>query len=113
MRIKTVDAMVGIWQPQSDSPDAMFLEVLADGTCRQSYSLDGLAESPQAEGTCQFEGDVLVYTTLQLSGVQPCPSPTAEYEVRSIAEGQIQLVASKETCARRRNSTQHLYRRVP
>lgn len=111
--VKSLDELAGVWEPLSDNPDAMFLEILLDGVCRQSFTREGLAAEPQAESTCAFEGDILVFSNSKLSGVPPCPSPTAGYEVRAMAGDQIQLVAVKESCSRRRNSTQYLYQRLP
>jgi len=107
------ELLIGDWQPLSDNRDAMFLQINSDGTCRQSYSLDRLVNAPEAESTWSFEGTNLLLTTVKLSGVKPCASPTAKYEVRLMADNQIQLVATEETCAQRRNSTQYVYQRIP
>ena len=105
--------LVGIWQPLSDHKDATFLQINPDGTCRQSYSLDGLTDTPQVECTYIYDGAVISLTAVKLNGVPECPTPTGEYEVRLMAENQIELVTAKDSCSPRIMSTRGEYQRLP
>ena len=105
--------LIGAWQPLSKSRDAMFLQFNSDGTCRQASSLDGLTATPEVECTYTFEGTDLSMTAVKLHGVPECPSPTGQYAVQLVADNQIQLTATKDTCAPRRRSTVGAYQRIP
>jgi hypothetical protein len=107
------DTLIGNWQPLSSSIDATFLQINSDGTCRQSYSLDGLTNAPQVECTYIFDGTYFSLTAVKLNGVPECPSPTGKYEVRMMADNQIQLVVTKDTCTPRAKSTRGVYQRIP
>ena len=111
--ITSAEMLIGNWQPLSDSPDAMFLQINSDGTCRQSYLLDGLTNVPEVECTYTFEGTSLSITEVKLNGVPECPSPTGKYEVRLMADNQIQLVSTQDTCVHRVRSTRGVYQRIP
>jgi uncharacterized lipoprotein NlpE involved in copper resistance len=111
--VTSTETLIGHWQPLSTSSDAMFLQINSDGTCRQSYSLDGLNNIPQVECTYTFEDSNLSMTAVKLHGVPACSSPTGKYEVRVVADNQIKLVATEDTCAPRRRSTQGVYQRIP
>ena len=111
--ITSAEMLIGNWQPLSSSRDAMFLQINSDGTCRQSFSLDGLTDVPEVECTYTFEGTNLLMTAVKLNGVPECPSPTGKYEVRLIADNQIQLVHTEDTCAPRIRSTRGEYQRIP
>ena len=105
--------LIGNWQPLSSDKDATFLQINSNGTCRQSYSLDGLTNVPEVECTYTFEGTNLLITAVKLNGVPECPSPTGKYEVRLMADNQIQLVVTKDTCVPRIRSTGGVYQRIP
>jgi hypothetical protein len=105
--------LTGNWQPLSKSADAMFLQLNSDGTCRQASSLDGLTGVPQVECTYTFEGTDLSMTAVKLHGVPACPSATGVYAVQLVADNQIQLVATKDTCGPRKRSTAGAYQRIP
>ncbi len=105
--------LIGAWQPLSKSRDAMFLQINSDGTCRQASSLKGLTTGPEVECTYTFEGTDLSMTTVKLNGVPECPSATGKYAVQVVADNQIKLVATQDTCAPRRRSTVGAYQRVP
>jgi hypothetical protein len=92
----SAEMLIGNWQPLSRSPDAMFLQINSDGTCRQASSPDGLTAVPEVECTYTFEGADLSMTAVKLHGVPACPSPTGKYAVQLMADSQIQLVATKE-----------------
>ena len=109
----SAEKLIGAWQPLSKSADAMFLQINSDGTCRQSSSLDGLTAVPEVECTYTFEGADLSMTAVKLTGVPACPSATGTYEVRLVADNQIELVATKDTCSPRKRSTVGAYQRVP
>jgi hypothetical protein len=109
----SAEVLIGNWQPLSKSADAMFLQINADGTCRQSSSLDGLTGVPTVECTYTFEGTDLSMTAVKLHGVPACPSPTGVYAVQLVADNQIQLVATKDTCGPRKRSTVGVYQRIP
>ena len=111
--VTSAETLIGNWKPVSNSSDAMFLRVNSDGTCRQSYSLDGLTSTAQVECTYTFEGGNLAMTAVKLNGVPACPSPTGKYEVRLVADNKIQLVAIEDTCTPRKNSTRGVYQRIP
>lgn len=111
--ITSAEMLIGNWQPLSNSSDAMFLQINSDGTCRQSFSLDGLTNVPEVECTHTFEGTNLSITGVKLNGVPACPSPTGKYEVRLMADNQIQLVHTEDTCAPRIRSTRGVYQRIP
>jgi hypothetical protein len=111
--ITSAEMLIGNWQPLTNHKDATFLQINSDGTCRQSYKLDGLTGVPEVECTYTFEGPNLLITAVKLNGVPECPSPTGEYEVRLIAEGQIELVAAKDNCTPRIRSTRGEYQRIP
>ena len=111
--ITGAEMLIGNWQPLSNSSDAMFLQINSDGTCRQSYLLDGLTNVPEVECTYTFEGTDLLITAVKLNGVPECPSPTGKYEVRLMADNQIQLVSTQDTCAPRVRSTRGVYQRIP
>jgi hypothetical protein len=89
------------------------MQINSDGTCRQAYELDGLTGTPEVECTYTFEGSNFLITAVKLNGVPECPSMTGEYEVRLIAEDQIELVVAKDTCAPRIRSTRGVYQRIP
>ena len=107
------EMLIGAWQPLSKSRDAMFLQINSDGTCRQASSLGGLTATPEVECTYTFEGADLSMTAVKLTGVPACPSPTGQYAVQVVADNQIKLVATQDTCAPRRRSTVGAYQRVP
>jgi len=107
------ELLIGNWQPLSKGQDAMFLQINSDGTCRQSYKLEGLTSVPQVECTYTFEGTNILFTVVKLNGVPECPSPTGAYEVRLVADDQIELVAKKDSCAPRIRSTRGVYQRIP
>jgi len=109
----SAEKLIGNWQPLSKSRDAMFLQINSDGTCRQSSSLDGLTAVPEVECTYTFEGTDLSMTAVKLTGVPPCPSATGKYAVQAVADNQIQLVATNDTCAPRKRSTVGAYQRIP
>ena len=109
----SAEKLIGAWQPLSKSADAMFLQFNSDGTCRQASSLDGLTAVPEVECTYTFEGTELSMTAVKLTGVPACPSTTGKYAVQVVADNQIQLVATQDTCAPRRRSTVGAYQRVP
>jgi len=109
----SAEKLIGAWQPLSKSRDAMFLQINSDGTCRQASSLDGLTATPEVECTYTFEGTDLSMTAVKLNGVPECPSATGKYAVQLVADNQIQLVATQDTCAPRRRSTVGAYQRVP
>ena len=111
--VTDVEMLIGNWQPLSSSQDAMFLQINSDGTCRQSFLLDGLMSVPKVECTYIFENSVLSMTAVKLNGIPECPSPTGSYEVRLITDDQIQLVATKDSCAPRKRSTKGSYQRIP
>jgi hypothetical protein len=111
--VTNVEVLIGNWKPLSSSGDAMFLQINSDGTCRQSFSLDGLRSVPTVECTYIFENSVLSMTAVKLNGVPECPSPTGSYEVRLISDDQIQLGVNKDSCAPRKRSTAGLYQRIP
>ena len=111
--VTNAEALVGNWKPLSTGSDAMFLRFNPDGTCRQSYSLEGLTNTPQVECTYAFELGSLAMTAVKLSGVPACPSPTGAYRVQVAADNQIRLVATEDTCTPRKNSTQGVYQRIP
>ena len=110
--ITSLKMLIGTWQPLSEGGDATYLQINSDGTCRQSYSLDGLSNLPQVECTAAFEGSDLLITAVKLNGVPPCPSPTGKYEVRSTAGDQIELIATNDSCAPRIRSTQGPYQLI-
>ena len=91
----------------------MFLLFNADGTCRQAYSLKELTTVPEVECTYTFAGTDLSITAVKLTGVPDCPSPTGKYAVQVVADNQIKLVATQDTCAPRRRSTVGAYQRIP
>lgn len=105
--------LIGNWKPLSKSRDAMFLQIGPDGACRQASSPAGLTGSPQVECTYTFDGTYLLITAVVLHGVPECPSPTGKYQVRRIADNQIELVAAGDACAPRRRSTAGAYQRLP
>jgi len=107
------EILIGNWQPLSSGRDAMYLQVNSDGTCRQSFLLDGLTGVPEVECSYTFDGTNLSMTTVELNGVPACPSPTGSYEVQLVAEDQIQLVTAEDDCGPRRRSTQGEYQRIP
>ncbi len=109
----SAEKLVGTWEPVTKSRDAMFLQINADGTCRQAYSLKELTTVPQAECTYTFEGAALSITAVKLTGVPACPSPTGTYAVRLAADDQIELTVANDTCSPRKRSTVGAYRRVP
>jgi hypothetical protein len=111
--VTSAETLIGSWEPKSGGSDAMFMRFNADGTCRQSYSLDGLTNGPQVECTYTFGLGVLAMTAVKLNGVPACPSPTGKYEVRLAADGRVQLVATEDTCTPRKNSTRGVYQRIP
>lgn len=111
--VTDVEMLIGNWQPISSSRDAMFLQINSDGTCRQSFSLDGLRSIPEVECTYIFENSVLSMTAVKLNGLPECPSPTGSYEVRLVADDQIQLVVTNDSCAPRKRSTTGSYQRIP
>jgi len=111
--VTSVEMLIGDWQPLSKGKDATFLQINSDGTCRQSYELDGLTNTPEVECTYTFEGSNLLITAVKLNGVPECPSPTGEYEVRMMTEDQIQLVPIKDSCTPRVRSTRGEYQRIP
>lgn len=111
--ITSTEMLIGNWQPLSGDRDAMFLQINSDGTCRQSYSLDGLTDVPEVECTYTFEGTDLVMTVVKLHNVPECPSPTGKYEVQLMADNQIQLVRTQDSCAPRIRSTRGMYQRIP
>ena len=111
--IPNVEMLIGTWQPLSKGQDATFIQINADGTCRQSYELDGLTNVPEVECTYTFEGGVLSITAVKLNGVPECPSPTGEYDVRMMTEDQMQLVPIKDPCTPRVRSTRGEYQRIP
>ena len=111
--IPNVEMLIGTWQPLSKSKDATFIQINADGTCRQSYELDGLTNVPEVECTYMFEGGFLLITAVKLNGVPECQPPTARYEVRLLADDQIQLVPIKDPCTPRVRSTRGEYQRIP
>ena len=111
--ISSAEMLFVHWQPLSKSPDAMFLQFNLDGTCRQSSTLEGLANVPEVECTYAFEGTNLVMTEVKVHGVPPCPSPIGKYEVWQTADDQIRLDAVEDTCAPRRSSTIGVYQRLP
>ena len=111
--IPNVEMLIGTWQPLSKSKDATFIQINADGTCRQSYELDGLTNVPEVECTYTFEGGFLLITAVKLNGVPECQPPTARYEVQVIADEQIQLVPIKDPCTPRVRSTRGEYQRIP
>jgi hypothetical protein len=105
--------LIGNWQPLTKSRDAMFLQINSDGTCRQSFSPDGLTNVPEVECTYAFEGIDLLITAVKLNGVPACPSPTGKYEVRLMGDNQIELVKTEDSCAPRIRSTRGVYQRIP
>ncbi len=107
------DKLIGTWQPVTKSRDAMFLLLNADGTCRQASSLKALTTVPEVECTYTFAGTALSMTAVKLTGVPDCPSATGKYAVQLVADNQIQLTATQDTCAPRRRSTVGAYQRVP
>jgi hypothetical protein len=111
--VTNIEMLIGNWQPLSTDHAAMFLQLNSDSTCRQSYSLKGLIDSPQVECTFTLEGANLSMTVVELHGVPECPTPTGTYEVRLVAEDQIRLVPKKDSCVPRKNSTQGEYQRIP
>ena len=111
--IASAEMLIGNWQPLSNSLDAMFLQINSDGTCRLSYELDGLTNTPEVECTYTFDGTDLMITAVKLNGVPECPSPTGKYEVRLLAEDYIELVTVKDNCAPRIRSTRGKYQRIP
>ena len=111
--ITSVEMLIGNWQPLSKGHAATFLQINSDGTCRQSYSLEGLTNVPQVDCTYTLEGANLSITAVKLNGVPECPSPTGMYEVRLVTEDQIRLVPIKDSCAPRKSSTQGEYQRIP
>ena len=58
--ITSAEMLIGNWQPLTKSRDAMFLQINSDGTCRQSFSPDGLTNVPEVECTYTFEGTNLL-----------------------------------------------------
>jgi len=111
--VTNAEMLIGNWQPLSKSQDAMFLQINSDGSCRQAYSLERLLNAPHVECTYTFEGTNLSITAIKLNGVPECPSPTGAYEVRLVADDQIELVAKKDSCRPRKNSTHGVYQRIP
>jgi len=111
--VTNIEMLIGNWQPLSKGHEAMFLQINSDGTCRQSYLLDGLTNIPEVECTYTFEGANISLTMVKLNGVPDCPTPTGSYEVRLVADGQIELVAKKDSCAPRIRSTRGEYQRIP
>ncbi len=109
----SAEELIGTWEPVTKSRDAMFLLLNSDGTCRQAYSLKELTTVPQAECTYTFAGTDLSITAVKLTGVPACPSPTGKYAVQVVADNQIQLVATQDTCGPRKRSTVGAYQRVP
>ena len=105
------ELLIGNWEPLSDNSDAMFLQINSDGTCRQSYLLDGLSNIPEVECTFNLEGTDLSITAIKLNGVPECPSPTGVYEVQWVADNQIKLKVINDTCRPRVRSTSGLYQR--
>ncbi len=91
----------------------MFLQFNSDGTCRQSYSLDGLTQAPEVKCTYTFEETRLLITAVKLNGVPECPSPTGKYEVWLMADSQIRLRPAGDTCVPRMRSTAGSYQRNP
>jgi hypothetical protein len=105
--------LVGNWQPLSTGRDAMYLQINSDGTCRQSYSLDGLNDIPEVECEYIFEGTDVLFTVVKLNNVPECPSATGRYQIRLLADDQIGLVATGDSCAPRVRSTRGEYQRIP
>jgi len=91
----------------------MYLQVNSDGTCRQSFLLETLNDFPQAETTCTFEGTNFLFTAVKLNGVPECPNPTGKYEIWLMADNQIKLVQTEDTCGPRMRSTLGEYQRIP
>ena len=109
----SVEKLIGAWQPLSKGADALFLQINSDGTCRQAPSLAGLTGVPAVECTYTFDGTDLSMTAVKLHGVPACPSATGKYAVQLVADNQIQLVATQDTCGPRKRSTVGAYQRVP
>lgn len=104
---------IGNWKPLNPGRDSMYLQLNPDGTCHQAFTLDGLGDSPQVACTYVLEGQYLLFTSVKLNGVPPCPSETSKYEVQWIDEMQILLEVAEDNCGRRIKSTQGKYERVP
>ena len=111
--ITIVQEIYGTWQPLATGPDAMYIQFNEDGTCRQSFSLAGLINTPEVECTYRFEESHLILTTVRVNGVPACSSPTGTYKVRSLPENKIKLVSIEDTCSPRKKSTRGEYIRVP
>ncbi len=111
--VPSAEKLIGNWEPVSKSRDAMYLQINSDGTCRQASSLNGLTTGPEVECTYTFEGTDLSMTAVKLTGVPACPSPTGQYAVQLVADDQIELVATQDTCGPRKRSTVGVYQRVP
>jgi hypothetical protein len=111
--ITSAETLIGNWQPLKKSKDAMFLQINSDGTCGQSFLLETLADFPQVECTYTFEGTNFLITAVKLNGVPACPSPTGKYEIRLLAEDQIEIVLVEDTCGHRVRSTLGVYHRIP
>ena len=111
--ITSAEMLIGSWEPLAKTADSMFLQINADGACRQSFTLDGLTDAPEVECTYTFEETDLAMTAVKLNNVSGCPSLTGKYEVWSLAEDQIQLVTRQDTCLPRIRSTSGKYQRLP
>lgn len=103
----------GNWQPVLVGKDAMYLQFNSDGTCRQSYTLHGLDNAPDATCTYKLEGSNLVLADFAVVNLPPCTAKTGTYAVRMLAGDWIKLTAIEENCTPRRNSTAGEYNRVP
>jgi hypothetical protein len=85
--------------------DRLYQRFNLDGTCFASVSLENLNTKPAVEGTCVFEGDVLVLTDVKTTGLPSCGGKPGRYQVHLLANGNIIFTKVFETCAPRGRST--------
>jgi hypothetical protein len=90
----------------------MYQRFKNDGTHYLSVSLENLNTKPAVEGTCRFEGNVLVLTDVKVTGLPSCGGRPGRYQVHLLPSGNITFVRVFETCQPRGHSTAMEHRPV-
>lgn len=93
--------------------DRMYQRFNLDGTHYVSVSLENLNTKPAIEGTCLFEGDVLLITEVKATGLPSCGGKPGRYQVHLLANGNIIFTTVFEHCAPRLRSTAMEHQPVP
>ena len=95
--------ILGLWH--GEGRDGMQFKFEEDGTCQQTQIRDSLDNNPNVTCEYKFEGDQLIFTTLEVRGLPPCEEDIGIYEVHLLENGNIKFMVVEDSCRPRVSST--------